>query len=472
LALRWRQRERRLEWSLCIIIPVPPASLSFTHVRIDGYVNRSDVARQALAEGREFVIKARAGPYTVSGIRADGLSVWNPKPTQPLADDRPNVFAGGAMGGVQLEPDDPLSRGKSYAVLLAKNRAWQPPQGVPTRPLEFSPFSDPEGQWQAHHFHIPGGASEDIEEWCVRQLERRLVDRPPRLEVMAPPVIAVDLDGFLKVRAGSEIILSITNDIWWDPVIKLHDFSKKTSQEFTLGGHPRFCVLGDLPPGRYGAYVLDRLDLDRFASLQFEVAADAALTIPTIILMTSGGAVDGVCTTPLLDPTASARWADLLAGRSTFHGIILPPDWRVSLRCKTARGREEVREGLDEAAFRAALKDCVQGRRTYACLDGGVFGSVEWQALPPSRHHAEQLPLALVGRLRWLRSTRRSSSLHAGHGESPLGINIRRHSAEHVAAPDRELVSEFIATESWPAVLLPQARSAALELIRHLQPTL
>jgi hypothetical protein len=162
----------------------------------------------------------------------------------------------------------------------------------------------------------------------------------------------------------------------------------------------------------------------------------------------------------------------VLTGRRILEGINLPAEWRVSLHWKSGKGRAEVRDKLDGAAFATALQECLRDRPTYSRLDGGPFGSLEWQAPPsPPVRSCRRLPPALADRLRWLRSTRLSLASQNGLDSSAVGMGVPPDSVERVAAPDRNLVAEFIATKAWPGVLLPQARSVARDLIRYLQPT-
>jgi hypothetical protein len=335
-----------------------------------------------------------------------------------------------------------------------------------TRPLDFSLYSDPEREWQAHLFHIPSSADEEIEEWCAQHLDRRLLGRPPELEVMTPPVMTRSLEGILTLREGSEVILSVKNGTWWEPLIELHDFSKRQSQEYSLAEHTQFCSLGQLRPGRYGAYFLDRLDLDCFASLQFEIITDGTISIPSVILVEGEPGI-ALRSTDLLDSTASSRWAEILTGRSFLHEVRLPPNWHLSLQWKSEKGSEDVRNRLDESTFLTAFSECLRSRPVYVRLEAGLFGSVEWYMAPKSKFVAKKLPPALTNRLRWLRSILLTTS---SDRFGPLGIEIPKNAWERLSAVERELVAEFAATRTWPVIILPQARSVALELTHYLQP--
>lgn len=473
LAIRWRERGQRQNWSLCVILPRPPTSIHFSHVRIQDYINGSDIPRQAISGTREFPVTVRSGSYKVGGMASDGCHVWDPQPTQVLHSDKPNIFVGGALGGVQLDDDAPLCRGTNYVVLAEKKYPWKPPVGVITQTLDGSSYSDPGNRWEVRLAYVPIGAGDEIEEWCARSLDRRLIDQPLRLEVMAPPIDAVSLEGVIELQGGSEIILSVSNETWLDPepVIEWYDLTRKTSQAHQIEENPRFVSFGQLPTGRYAVYVHDRLDLDLFASLQFEIVPTGCPTpAPGVTLNTRDAQSKIDRTTDLLDVSAASHWAEILTRRVSLQKINLPPDWLASLRWQSRSGLEEIRAKLDEAALQNAIQQCLKSQPTYARLEAGTFGAVEWRApvvtgpIPAFK----KLPRDLLARIRWLQLVRLTMP-HTGTGAGNLGIEKLGPCLTRTAYIDREPVAEFAAVTSWPLALLPQARAAALELLTCLR---
>src|SRR5262249_39685000 len=154
----------------------------------------ADIRRDLVLRTRQFFVRAFSRQYQVIGYDEGRRAVWHPGPTDPLVLSGLNFFRAGANGGLQLEPGEPLVKGRTYFV-LSRPKAWSPPPSGLFCELPRVEFSDPRREWLGFLVYLPRGARADVRSWCASAARRELVDPPCELDLVLPPARAIQPDG-------------------------------------------------------------------------------------------------------------------------------------------------------------------------------------------------------------------------------------------------------------------------------------
>jgi hypothetical protein len=233
LAFTWagKGQDRQL-WALVVTLPIPPQEVSFlkTSENLNGEV---EVPRaQAMAQ-RSVWVKARSLQYEVIGFDKSRLPVWRPQPTNLLRGDQPDVFNAGVNGGLQLEPDAGLVRGRTYLALSLRAASKPPPERF-SRPVYCLDACDPRGEWQGYLVYIPGNRNPDIERWAESVFTRPIVDPPLRVDLVLPPVRQIGPDGAYELGEGQEVVLAVRGGDWGDTILEITDEATGKSPEWPV----------------------------------------------------------------------------------------------------------------------------------------------------------------------------------------------------------------------------------------------
>jgi hypothetical protein len=466
LAVGWVRSAGEAQcWSLLVAVPVPSDAVSV--IRIDDYVNgNTDIPWDLVLRNRQFFVRAHSRQYQVIGYDQTRHAVWYPEPTDPLTLSGLHFFRAGANGGLQLNPDEPLVKGRTYFV-LSRIRAWTPPPSGLYHEVPRVDFSDPQREWLGFLVYLPRGTRTDVKSWCSAFAERELVDPPCELDLVLPPALAMQPDGAYRIAAGEEVVLALRGGDWIEPMVEVVTEETGRSQEWELEVEAEeFVRLGKFAPGMYTVHLRDWA----LVSLRLAVVEARSPVVSGVELRTA--TLDGATEfrAGLLDPEAAGRWQALFSGRELWRGIELPDNWPVSLSW-SAKGVGTVLRSVltTPEAVAGAVSECLAGDPNWAALDGGVFGKIiyQQQAVQTKTTCApERLPADVCSRLRWLIVARASVSMGS---TAPLAISIPIERTYCLREPDRRLVKDFLEVAQWPVVLLPQARAVGQAVARRLQ---
>jgi hypothetical protein len=375
-----------------------------------------------------------------------------------LEPNGPTVFAIGATGGYQLDPDEALIRAHSYLLLAPASCPLTHPDTLIVEVIRSSRLSDPRQEWRGHMLFVPQRADEEVEDWCVDVLGRPLEDSPASLEIVFPPATET-ADGRLHVEQQHPIVLFLGQG-WTNPVFEMLNQETRENPHWLLDKGSTFCGVGPLPAGVHSLFVKEET-VGEVERLEVEVRALGTPAMPGVVLTTERAGGGPLQRADLLDETAGQRWGALLTGREELRSIQLPDLWRVTLRWQGRDGINYGPDHLDQAGALAALIACLQRRPRLARLDAGPFGAVEWrESVPQPASRTVVLSPTLEARLRWVMLARQIAPA-AG---AALGLTLARGAMNRLTAPCRSLVEDFLTVSSWPVSLLPQARSVAQEL--------
>jgi hypothetical protein len=451
-------------WALLTTVPVPPDEVR--SVRLDEYVNGGiDIGRELVLRSRQFYVRAANRQYQAIGFDQTHRPVWYPNPTDPLAAIELNFFHAGANGGLQLAPDEPLIKGRSYVVVCGPP-TWRPPPDGLFREIPRVDFCDPRRAWRAFMVYLPLSMRPDVNSWCSAVARRPLVERPPELDLVAPPAKAMQPDGAYRVAAGQDVILALRGGDWIEPVVELNEEVTGRSQEWSLEIEADdFIRVGALAPGSYAIHVRDW----ELVSIRLCVVDEPTPKVQGVELRTCSRDGAAEFRTSLFSELADERWASLLSGRELWRGIQIPDGWPVSLAWTTRGLGDQTRSALSAPEVIAgALSACLLEDPDSARLDAGAFGTITYQKVPAilaKRPRSKNLQSALRDRLRWLALARSAAPKGGG---IPLSITVPDRLAGSLEGDDRQLVTEFLAVASWPAPLIPQARSVGHSLTLQL----
>lgn len=261
LGVEWRQHGRLGErWCLILNVPYPPVTVA--SLRIDENINGDiPLAVRGSQPQCSFPVKAAGRQYEVRGypdVAARGTRVsWYPRSSDPLEPHFANPFEAGPGGGVQLNPDDPLVRGKSYFALARKPDGWAPPPAGYTHALPAVADCDPRGEWEGHLFSVPADAGRAWGEWSSRVFSRELSDPLPSIDLVFPPAAGNRADGALVVREGEALFLAVRGGDWDAPFLEIrHEESRLPSRELPVSAEPGSLIrVGPFMPGTYSLHL-------------------------------------------------------------------------------------------------------------------------------------------------------------------------------------------------------------------------
>ena len=463
LAVAWvRSGEVDQCWALMTTIPVPPDAVSW--ICIDDSINGSaPIVRDLIVKKRQFFVRANSREYRVIGYNQQRQVVWQPSSTDPLIISGLNFFRAGANGGILLEPEESLLKGRTYFVLCAPRAWFSPPVGL-FREVPRAIFCDPKREWIGFLVYLPRGKRLDIDSWCS-SAGRDLIDPQSELDLVLPPARAIQPDGSFRIAAGQEVVLSLRGGDWIEPTVEVLAEETGESQEWELGIEADdYLRLGKFEPGTYAIHVRDW----QMVSLRLTVVEATNSVIGGVVLRTASLDSKKELRATLPAHDASERWDAIMSGRELWRGIDLPDHWPVSLRWSTEKHAEESRSELaTPEAVAGSLSDCLAVDPSYATLDAGVFGTICYEK-PAHRTKTpliEGLPANLCSRLQWLALARMASSQGAF---APLALSFSKWTTNWLRESDRQLVTGFLEVARWPVALLPQARSVGQELARRL----
>ncbi len=465
LAVAWiRSARAGQRWALLAAVPVPPAGVA--NVRIDDYINGSaDIHRERVLRDRQFFVRAKSREYHVVGYDRDRRAIWHPLPSDPLTLTGPNFFQAGANGGVQLDPSEPLVKGRSYFVLTRPDAWAEPPVGL-CRDLPRVDFCDPRKEWLGFLLYLPRAIRPDVTAWCTSVAKRKLIDPPSELGLVLPPARTMQADGAYRISAGEEIVIALRGGDWREPMLEVVEEQTGRNHEWELEvDSSEFICLGKFEPGAYTVHVRDW----QLVSLRLAVVEPSVAEVLGVQLRTTTPDGENELRTGLLEPQASVRWAAVIGGTELLQSIDLPGNWPVTLSW-TAKGvgevsREELSTGL---ALATALSECLPSDPDRAVLDAGVFGTVFYErptVQTKTQRPTDRLPVALHARLKWLILAREVSAGSTANLEDSVSVDRVRSLRE----PDQRLVLSFLGVARWPVALMPQARSVMRELACKLQ---
>ena len=386
--------------------------------------------------------------------------MWHPEPTDLLRTDRPNVFNSGVNGGTQLETDDPLVRGRTYLLLSPRSKPKTPPRPV-IRPVYRFEACDPKGDWEGHLLYITARKDEETERWVEHLCRRPVVDPPPRMDIVLPPVRQFSPDGALELDEGQEVVLALSGENWRDPILELTDEESGRSEERRIEVHDSgFITLGPLPSGRFTVHVRDW----DYVAVRLAILAASRPVIADVTLRTAPRSGGPEFETSLLSSDATERWANLLSGRESWRRIDVPDNWPISLSWRGKDAREEIRPQLTlPSSLTEALSECLASVPDCAVLDAGPFGRVEWRRPPkaaPPVAKLRALPASLSARLTWVLNAQRATV----GPRVPLSLATTAAWPRCLSEPQSRLIAGFIRTPGWSPRLLPLARSVGREL--------
>ncbi len=464
LAVAWMRSPKAAQcWALLVAVPVPPAGVA--NVRIDDYINgTADIHRERVLRTRQFFVRANSRDYHVVGYDRERRAIWHPRPSDALTLTDPNFFQAGANGGVQLDPSEPLVKGRSYFVLTRPDVWAEPPEGL-FRGFPRVDFCDPRKEWLGFLLYVPRAIRPDVTTWCSSVARRKLVDPLSQLDLVLPPARMMQADGAYRISAGEEIVVALRGGDWREPMLEVVDEQTGRNQEWELEvDASEFIGLGKFEPGDYTVHVRDW----QLVSLRLAVVEASVAEVLGVQLRTTTPDGQNELRTGLLEPQASVRWAAVVSGAELLQSIDLPGNWPVSLSW-TAKGVGEVsREGLSTGlALATALSECLASDPDRAVLDARVFGTVFYErstAQTKTQRPTDRLPVALYARLQWLILAREVS---AGR-TAKLGLSVSVDRVRSLRERDKRLVVSFLEVGRWPVILIPHARSTMRELASEL----
>ena len=312
-----------------------------------------------------------------------------------------NFFRAGANGGILLEPEESLLKGRTYFVLCAPRAWFSPPVGL-FREVPRAIFCDPKREWIGFLVYLPRGKRLDIDSWCS-SAGRDLIDPQSELDLVLPPARAIQPDGSFRIAAGQEVVLSLRGGDWIEPTVEVLAEETGESQEWELGIEADdYLRLGKFEPGTYAIHVRDW----QMVSLRLTVVEATNSVIGGVVLRTASLDSKKELRATLPAHDASERWDAIMSGRELWRGIdscpITRPFRSGGQRRNTPKSR--VRNLPRRRRLPGLFPDCLAVDPSYATLDAGVFGTI---CYGEAGHRTktpliEGLPANLCSRLQWL----------------------------------------------------------------------
>ena len=338
LSLGQVRGQDRQRWALVVTLPIPPPDVSFLKTSENLSSKGRDSPSLTVVTRRSVWVKARSLQYEgdLTTIKSR-LPVWRPQPTNLLRADQPNVFNAGVNGGLQLEPEAALVRGRTYLALSLRAASKTPPERY-SRPAYRLDACDPRGEWQGYLVYIPGNRNHDVERWAESVFTRPIVDPPPGVDLVLPPVRQIGPDGsFHELDEGQEVVLAVRGEELGDStILEITDEATGKSPEWPVevydGG---YLSLGALSPGRFTVHLRDR----EYVSIRI-VVLPRARPVVAGVMSADGFLEEGEALKsrrPFSRARQPERWSNLFSGGELFRGIDVPDGWPVHLSCDQRR---------------------------------------------------------------------------------------------------------------------------------------
>lgn len=453
-------------WGLLVSIPKPAEEVA--SVQVEGNVNGSvNLSREMIISRLPVWVKASSKRYKIRAYSRTGQPLLKAVPTgetERLDDRRVNLFHAGVAGGLQLAPEEPVIRGKSY-FSLAKRSFWSSPSARLVKQFSAATFCDPAQEWVGHLVYFPLSPDEGVGRWVDQFCQREIQNRPATIDLVAPAA-AISFDATNVISSEQDILVVARGDSWQHPTFEVASGDEAEEPiEWAIEGiedRMSLCLSG-LPAGEFLIHLRDR----NLATLR---VLRERLRIPTIaeVTLRTASLSDGQeIELPLHSSDTSVRWAGLFEGTDTWRHITIPNGISLTLSWRTSGSAEQIRVGLATAdAIADALGDCLSARPTWASLDAGAFGRVQWQGpivKQTEERRFKSLPRTLIHKIEWLLLAPKEVLPSA---RSPLGIQLLSDKVDYLSESNRELVKKLLNVSAWPASSLAHARDAVREIIR------
>lgn len=467
LAVRWISKGQGNLWGLVVSIPRPAVEVDY--VQVDGNVNgAASIRRESIISRLPVWVKAANRKYEVRAYSRARQLLTSAAPageTETLDHRRVNLFHAGVDGGLQLAPEEPAIRGKAYFA-LARRAVWSPPSPRLIKLIERVDFCDPKREWLGHLVYFPLTADAEVTDWVERHCQRTLEDRLPSIDLAAPPA-STSCDATNLISSAEDVLIIVRGDKWDTPHIEVVNEETGEAKEKafeSVEDRTTFCISG-LPVGESTVHFRD-WDL---VSLHFSREPCRIAEIAEVTLVTAANSDGKEIASPLHSSEAESRWNALFSGAETWRRISIPNGLALTLSWRADGLHEQINDALTSPEkFAEELAVCLSARPTFARLDGGAFGRIEWHRPRAPQHEKpaeRRLPRALIHKVQWLLLGPEEGQPSA---MSPLGTTVALDRISSLCDNDKELVSRFLGVSDWPTSRVAHARAAVGELLRSL----